>query len=96
MMERMDFLKYAETIGKQAAADLLLLCGADNYLQGVDNYNDFSLVFKFRKHFNLIVRRKAGKNARSVIIVKKFTAEFKVQLSAELVYAFGNLFRLHR
>ena len=40
MMERMDFLKYAETNGKQAAADLLLLCGADNYLQGVDNYND--------------------------------------------------------
>ena len=39
-MCRSKFLEYAITNGKQAAADLLLLCGYDGYLQGVENYDD--------------------------------------------------------
>ena len=39
-MCRTEFLDYAITNGKQAAADLLLLCGPDGYLQDYDNYQD--------------------------------------------------------
>lgn len=39
-MCRTEFLDYAITHGKQAAADLLLLCGPDGYLQDYDNYQD--------------------------------------------------------
>lgn len=40
LMCRTDFLEYAITHGKEAAADLLLLCGPDGYLEGYGNYQD--------------------------------------------------------
>lgn len=39
-MSRTEFLDYAITHGKAAAADLLLLCGPDGYPQDYDNYQD--------------------------------------------------------
>lgn len=38
--DRIEILEYAIIHGKQAAADLLLLFGPDNYLQGGANYDD--------------------------------------------------------
>ena len=38
--DRMAILEYAIVHGRQAAADLLLLFGPDNYLQGPANYDD--------------------------------------------------------
>jgi len=37
-MKKQDFLEYADTCGKQAAADLLLLCGPDGYDGDYDEY----------------------------------------------------------
>lgn len=37
-MKKQDFLEYAEEMGRQAAADLLLLCGPDGYDGGYDEY----------------------------------------------------------
>ena len=39
-MCRTEFLDYAITNGKEAAANLLLLCGPDGYLQDYNNYQD--------------------------------------------------------
>lgn len=38
--DRLQILEYAIANGKEAAANLLMLFGPDNYLQTVDNYND--------------------------------------------------------
>ncbi len=39
-VDRAEILEYSIIHGRQAGADLLLLCGADGYLQSYDNYQD--------------------------------------------------------
>lgn len=39
-LDRSDFLEYAAVRGRESAADLLLLCGYDGYLQTVEDYDD--------------------------------------------------------
>ena len=61
----------------------------------IDDDHDLRLFLELEQHFDLAVRCKAGQYARSVVIVKQFAAEFKIQLAAELGNAFPDMLRLH-
>lgn len=43
-MKKQDFLEYAEACGKQAAADLLLLCGPDGYAGDYSEYLELEKI----------------------------------------------------
>ena len=58
------------------------------------NYN-FCAVCKLHKHSKLAVRLKTRKYSGCMKIIKEFSAEFKIQLSAELTDTFFYVFRLN-
>lgn len=49
-----------------------------------DDDNDFGVVFEFEQHFEFAVRLKSRQNARRVVIVEQFTAEFEIKFAAKL------------
>ncbi len=62
------------------------------YIIGIDNDNYFSFIFKLQKHLKLAVGLESRKNPRSVIVVEKLAAEFKIKLVAELRNTSPNVF----
>ena len=52
-------------------------------------------ILQLQEHAQLAVRHKARKNTGSMIVVKKFSAEFQVQFVPELGDTFPNTGRLH-
>ena len=62
---------------------------------GVDGDNYFGLILKLDKHTNFTIGFKAGQYSCGMVIVKKLTAKLKIQLAAELRYAFTDMLRLH-
>ena len=60
-----------------------------------DNNDDFSLITELHKHTELAVRFKSRKNTGSVVIVKKLSAEFKIQFVVKFADAVANMLRLH-
>ena len=74
----------------QIAANFVLFninCADYNY--------DFCTVCKLHKHSKLAVRLKTRKYAGCMKIIEKFSAEFKIQLIAELTDTFFYVFRLN-
>ena len=66
--ENVEIVSYAEIGSHFVSFDVV----------AVDDDNDFGSVFEFTEHLNLVVGRKAGKNARSVKIVEEFSAELYI------------------
>ena len=53
------------------------------------------MVFELLQHFELAVGFKTRKNAGSMVVIKKFSAEFQVKLVAEHVNPLFDVFGLH-
>ncbi len=58
---------------------------------GVDGNDDFHVLLELLKHTDLAVRLKARQYPGGVIVVKELSAEFQIELSAELGDALLNL-----
>ena len=73
----------------QIASDFVLLD-----VGRVDGDHDLRLVLELAEHRDLGVRFEPRQHAGGVIVVKKFAAEFQVELAAELGDALSDVFRL--
>ena len=67
-------------------ADLVAFKGGS-----VDDHHDFRVLLQLGEHFELTVRLEAGKDAGSMIIVKKLATEFQIKLVAEHGDAFPDM-----
>ena len=82
---------YLKVIGNaKVAAHLVFL-----NISGIYGNYYFRAVLHALKKPHLGVRRKAGQHPGGMEIVKKLSAEFKIELSAEMAYALLNFFGLH-
>ena len=65
-------------------------------IRSADNNDNFSLITELHQHTEFAVRLKSGKNAGSMVIVKKFPAKFQVKFVVKFADAFPDMLRLHR
>ena len=72
----------------KVTADLIAL-----NIPGIDADNNFCLIFKLLKQFDLCVFVKTGKDSLGVEIVNQFTTKFKVEFVV-IVYPFQNILGL--
>ena len=56
--------------------------------------NNFRLILKLKEHFQFTVGLEAGQYPCGVVVVKKLTAEFKLELTSELRQSFSDVLRL--
>ena len=78
--ERINQPQHIRIIGNaKVSSDLVLL-----NITCTDNKHNFRLVLQLHQHIDFAVRFKAGQNTRCMVIIKQFSAEFQIELSAEL------------
>ena len=89
-IEDIDKTKHVGVIGDAEVSAFFILFN----ISRVYNNNYFCFVLKLKKHLHLTVGLKAGKHARSVVIVIELSSEFKIKLSSEAVYSLSDMLRL--
>ena len=67
---------------------------ADDVL-GADHNHDFGLVFQLQQHLKFGIRLEARQHAGSMIVIKKLSTEFKIELSTEFSDTLADMFGLH-
>ena len=61
---------------------------------GIDDHDDFRVVFQLGEHPQLTVRLKAGEYAHGMVVIEDLPAELEVQLAAGALDAFLDVGRL--
>ena len=84
----LDQTQHIHVIGDpKIMADLVLF-----NISGMDCDHDLCLIGKLQQHLQLTVRLKPGKDPGGVIVVKKLSSEFEIQLIPKLTDTVADMF----
>ena len=82
--ECVDEAQYVHVVGNaQVAADFVLF-----NIAGIDDQNDFYVLFHLHQHVDLTIRLKARQYPGSVIVIEKLAAELQIKFAAKLSDSF--------